>query len=245
MSRSELHPRRAALLLGILAAGLFFWDSPVVLPFKLLSVMGHETGHAVASLIAGGSVDSVTLRPDESGQCLSKIPQSFFAKVLVYSGGYVGSALIAVALLLLTYRFNARRFMLGAACAWLVVMGLLYARDAFTFAFCAVMAALFAAGAKWLPDAAVGVLNLFIAGFTALYALVDLKDDLWNGAVRSQSDAQLLADVTIVPAAVWAALWTLVSVAVVLFGAWVALREKPKGLTSAAAAGGARSPAAP
>ena len=44
----------------------------------------------------------------------------------------------------------------------------------------------------------------------ALYAVMDLKDDLWNSAVRSQSDAQLLADLTIVPAVVWAALWTLV-----------------------------------
>lgn len=228
MSRSELHPGRAALLLGILVAGLFFWDSPVLMPFKLLSVMGHETGHAVAALVAGGSVDSVTVRANESGQCLSRIPESFFAKVLVYSGGYVGSAIIAVVLLLLTFRFNARRFVLYAACVWLTVMGLFYARDAFTLAFCVVMALAFAAGAKWLPDGAVGMLNLFIAGFTALYALVDLKDDLWNGAVRSQSDAQLLANVTIVPAIVWAVLWTLVSVAVLVLGAWVALRDKPK-----------------
>lgn len=227
LNRSELHPGRAALLIGIVVAGAVFWDSPVLLPFKLLSVMGHETGHALSALLVGGSVDSVTVRPNESGQCLSKIPDGFFAKTLVYSGGYVGSAIIAVALLVLTYRFNARRFMLAAACAWLVVMGLFYARDGFTLIFCVVMAALFAAGAKFLPEGAVGALNLFIAAFTALYALMDLKDDLWNRAVRSQSDAQLLADVTIVPAFVWAVLWTLVSVAVLLAGAWIALRDRP------------------
>jgi hypothetical protein len=228
MGRSELHPGRAALLAGVTAVGLLFWDSPALLPFKLLSVMGHETGHAVAALIAGGSVDSVTLRPNESGQCLSRIPESFVAKVLVYSGGYVGSALIAVVLLVLTFRFDARRLVLAAACGWLALMGVLTARDAFTLAFCAVMALAFAAGARWLPDGLVGVLNLFIAGFAALYALVDLKDDLWNGAVRSQSDAQLLADVTIVPAVVWAAAWTLVSVAALALGAWVALNDAPR-----------------
>ena len=227
MSTTQLHPGRAALLIGIVIAGAVFWNSPVLLPFKLLSVMGHETGHALASLIVGGSVDRVTLSLDESGACLSRIPDGFFSRVIVYSAGYVGSAIISVLLLVLSFRFNARRIMLAAACVWLAVMALVYARDGFTLLFALVMAGLFGVGAKWLPDALVGALNIFIASFTALYAVMDLKDDLWNSAVRSQSDAQLLADLTVVPAIAWAALWTLISVAVLLGGAWLALRGKP------------------
>lgn len=227
MSAPQLHPGRAALLVAIVVVGAVFWDSPVLLPFKLLSVMGHETGHALASLLVGGSVDRVTLRLDESGACLSRIPQGFFARALVFSAGYVGSAIISVLLLVLSFRFNARRIMLAAACGWLALMGIFYARDGFTLLFALVMAGLFGVGAKWLPDALVGALNLFIAAFTALYAVMDLKDDLWNQAVRSHSDAQLLADLTIVPAVVWAAAWTLVSVGVLLGGAWLALRDQP------------------
>lgn len=144
----------------------------------------------------------------------------------MYSGGYVGSAIIAVALLLLTYRFNARRFMLGAAAVWLLVMALFYGRDLFTLGFCVGMAALFAAGARWLPLELVGGLNLFIATFTALYAAMDLKDDLWTREVRAMSDAQLLANVTIVPAIVWALAWTLLSVGILALGGWLALRER-------------------
>ena len=223
---SQLHPGRAVLLVAIVVVGAVFWDSPVLLPFKLLAVMGHETGHALASLIVGGSVDRVTLSLDESGACLSRIPDGFFARALVFSAGYVGSAIISVLLLVLSFRFNARRIMLAAACLWLALMGIVYARDGFTLLFALVMAGFFGLGAKWLPDALVGALNLFIASFTALYAVMDLKDDLWNPAVRSHSDAQLLADLTIVPAVVWAALWTLVSVGVLLGGAWLALRDK-------------------
>ena len=232
---TQLHFGRAALLLAIVVAGAVFWNSPALLPFKLLSVMGHETGHALSSLIVGGSVDRVTLRLDESGACLSRIPDGFFARVIVYSAGYVGSAIISVLLLVLSFRFNARRMMLAAACGWLALMGLIYARDGFTLLFALVMAAFFGAGAKWLPDALVGALNLFIASFTALYAVMDLKDDLWNSAVRSQSDAQLLANLTIVPAIVWAAVWTVVSVGVLLGGAWLALRGKPANVDPAAA----------
>ncbi len=228
MVRTELHVGRLALLVGIMAASAFFWDTPVLLPFKLLAVMGHETGHALAALLVGGSVENVSLSPNEAGQCLSRIPDGFFARVAVSSGGYVGGCVVAVALLVLTFRFNARRVMLGAACAWLALMGLFYARDAFTLAFCVVMAVAFGAGAKWLPAGAVGGLNLFIASFQALYAVMDLKDDLWNPAVRSQSDAAILASNTVVPAVVWAALWTVVSVAIMLLGAWYALREKAR-----------------
>ncbi|HEY0882626.1 MAG TPA: M50 family metallopeptidase, partial [Archangium sp.] len=126
----------------MIAAGVFFWDSPVLLPFKLLSVMGHETGHALASLLVGGSVDRVSLRLDQSGECLSSTPDGFVPRVIVYSAGYVGSAIIAVLLLVLTFRFEARRLMLALACAWLSLMALFYARDAFTLVFALVMAGL-------------------------------------------------------------------------------------------------------
>jgi hypothetical protein len=224
--RGELHFGRLAVLIGIVVVSVLAWDSAVLTPFKLLAVMGHETGHALAAKLVGGEVNQVTVRPNQSGECLSSIPAGFFARVLVYSGGYVGSAIIAVLLLVLTFRFNARRFMLGSAAVWLVVMALFYGRDLFTLGFCLGMAALFAAGAKLLPLELVGALNLFIATFTALYAAMDLKDDLWTSQVRAMSDAQLLADVTIVPAIVWAALWTLVSVAILALGGFFAVSER-------------------
>lgn len=226
MARSshELHPGRLALLVGLVVAGAFFWDWPFLLPFKLLAVMGHETGHALAALLVGGSVDRVTVALNEGGECLSRIPDGFFARVLLSSAGYVGSALFSVALLVLTFRFNARRFMLALACAWLALMGVFYARDAFTLAFALGMSLLFGLGARFLPAGLVAGLNTFIASFTALYAVMDLKDDLWNSQVRAMSDAQILADSTYVPALVWAALWTVTSVAVLLAGANFALR---------------------
>ncbi|MFO0594038.1 MAG: M50 family metallopeptidase [Myxococcaceae bacterium] len=226
-----MKPARIIVLIASLVAGVALWDWPIFLPFKLLAVMGHETGHALAALVVGGSVDRVSLGLDQGGQCLSMIPDGFFAKVIVYSAGYVGSAIIAVVLLLASFRFDFRRPMLGLACAWLTLMGLFYARDAFTLAFAVVMAVAFAVSAKWLPRELVGGLNLFIASFTALYAVMDLKDDLWNSAVRSQTDAQLLANLTVVPALVWAAVWTVVSIVILFAGAWLALKDGGPKLT--------------
>jgi hypothetical protein len=64
---------------------------------------------------------------------------------------------------------------------------------------------------------------------------MDLKDDLWNGAVRAQSDAQLLANLTVVPAIVWAAVWTVVSLGILATGLVIALREGRSVTPSAAA----------
>lgn len=234
MKTSEFHPGRAALFVAIIVASVLLWDSAVLLPFKLLAVMGHETGHALAALLVGGSVDQVSLGLDQGGQCLSRIPEGFFAKVIVFSAGYVGSSIISVLLLVFTFRVSSNakrdwgRVLLGLAAVWLGAMGIFYGRDAFTLFFSLGMAALFAAGAKFLPKQLIAGLNVFIASFTALYAVMDLKDDLWNSAVRSQSDAQLLANVTIVPAIVWAALWTLLSIALLIAGAWQAFKADPR-----------------
>ncbi|WP_338867467.1 M50 family metallopeptidase [Myxococcus stipitatus] len=229
-SGAQLDFGRLALLLVMLGVGWYFWDAPAFWPLKLLVVMMHESGHALATLLVGGSVDRIHLAADESGACLSRLPPGVFRQIAVYSGGYLGSAVAGAGLLLATFRFRLRRWVLGAASVWLVVMGVLYAGDSFTLAFCVGTAMVLGLGAKFLPDGAVDFLNLFIAAFTALYAVFDLRDDLWNSAVRSRSDAALLADLTYVPAVVWAALWTLLAVGLLGFAAYRSLHSRPQGL---------------
>ena len=134
------------------------------------------------------------------------------------------AASMGAMLLLATLRFRARRGVLGALCAWLVVMGLFYAGNGFTLVFCLGVAAALGACAKLLPDGAVEWLNLFLASFSGLYVVLDLRDDLWNSAVRRQSDAGILSDATHVPSIFWAALWTAFSLAILGSFVWWSLR---------------------
>ncbi|PTL80447.1 M50 family metallopeptidase [Vitiosangium sp. GDMCC 1.1324] len=232
-SGAKLDFGRVALLLVLLGVGWFFWDSPALWPLKLLVVMMHESGHALATLLAGGAVDRITLAANESGACLSRLPASMLAQVAVYSAGYVGSALAGAFLLLATFRFRLRRLMLFASCACLAAMGVLYAGDGFTLAFCLGTALVLGLAAKYLPDGGVDMLNLFLAAFTALYVVVDLRSDLWNGAARSVSDAALLADLTPVPSWAWAALWSFLSLTLLgLFARWSLRAARPEGLGS-------------
>ncbi len=224
---ARLDVGRALLLLAFVGLGLVFWDSPLLTPVKLLVVMGHESGHALATLLAGGSVRRVVLSADQSGACLSALPPGAWRTILVYSAGYVGSAIAGAVLLLLAFRLSLARGVLAAYAVWLGAVALLFAGGAFTVAFCLGMAALLGAAARWLPVLGVRLLVLFLAAFTGLYALFDLREDLWNPTARAQSDAALLAAHTPVPALVWAGLWTALSMAILGWGAWTSLRSRP------------------
>ncbi len=236
--------RRLIALVAALALGIIFWDSAVLWPLKLLVVMMHESGHALGTLLVGGSVDHVVLNANESGACLSRVPNGFLAKVVVYSSGYVGSAVAGAGLLLATFRFRLRRVVLVITCVWLVVFGLFYAGNLFTLAFCLGTAGLLALAARYLSDGAVEVLNLFVAAFSALYVVFDLRDDLWDHRVRAISDAALLSDLTFIPEILWAVLWTAFSLAILGAAAWSAVQRQRRA-TSGGAFGKRRTTAGP
>ncbi len=229
-SGAQLDFGRLALLALMLGVGWYFWDSPALWPMKVLVVMMHESGHALAALLVGGSVERIHLAADESGSCLSRLPPGTLGQIAVYSGGYLGSAVAGAGLLLATFRFRLRRWVLGTASVWLTVMGVLYAGDSFTLFFCVGTAVVLGLGAKFLPDGVVDALNLFIAAFTALYALFDLRSDLWDSTVRARSDAALLAELTYVPAVVWAGLWSLLAIGLLAVAAYVSMHAKPRGM---------------
>src|ERR1700737_1182753 len=228
-------PRNVTLLLLMVLAWVF-WDSRLLLPLKLLVVMMHETGHALASLLVGGSVQRVTIAANQSGECLSLLPPGWFPKGIVYSAGYLGRALAGGALVAATFRYPARRWVLGGLCLWLVLMGAFYAGDFFPFAFCVATALALGLAAKFLPASAVDMLNLFIAVFSAFYVVFDLRHDLWSSA-RQHSDAALLARLTFVPAIVWAALWTTIALALLCVPAWRSVQSRHTGGLSARALG--------
>lgn len=213
------------LALGVcLAIGVVFWDQPWLLPLKLLVVAFHESGHAIASLIAGGKVEELVVSANQAGHCISATDGAFISRVLVYSGGYVGSAAMGALLILLTFRFKAQRAVLYVLSAWLLIVTVLWAGDGFTRLFCLGAALTLMLAAKFLPVGAVPFFNLFLAAFTALYAVFDLRSDLWHWDTRG-TDASLLAEITWIPAPVWAGLWTLTSLLILALSIWWAVKK--------------------
>jgi Peptidase M50B-like len=231
------------LVLGLLVlAGLWFWNAPWLVPLRLLVVLVHETGHALATLLFGGRVERIIVGADESGQCLSLLPLGWLPQIAVYSAGYLGSAVSGALQLVLAFRFRLHRPVLYAMGIWATAMGLIYAGNAFTLAYCLGMGAVLLVLARVLPSSMVRALVTVIAVFTGLYALFDLRDDLWSSGGGGPSDAVLLAAQTHVPAVIWALLWSVASIAVLVLAGSISLRrdapvDELEALRSAAASG--------
>jgi len=225
LPRSGIDAARLLALAVLVIAGLWAWDAPWLAPLRLLVVLVHETGHALATLLFGGRVERVIVGADESGQCLSALPAGWLPQIAVYSAGYVGSAVSGALQLVLAFRFRLHRPVLYAMGAWVTAMGLVYAGNGFTLGYCLAMGAVLLVLARVLPPAAARALVTLIAVFTGLYALFDLRDDLWRRGGGGPSDAVLLAARTHVPALIWSFLWSVGSVAVLALAAWVSLRR--------------------
>lgn len=237
-SGAQLDLGRAAVLLVCLGVAWVFQSSPVLWPVRLLVTMMHESGHAIATLLMGGEVNQIILNADSSGRCLSLLPTGTLRRIVVSSGGYLGTAVMGAVLLLATFRYRLRRVVLGAACVWLAVTGVLYARDTFTLLFCLGTALLLGLAARFLPVVLVDMLNLFLACFTSLHAVFDMHFILTSSQGRAGSDAAILAEATWVPAIVWALVW--MGLGVVLLGAalYVSVRAPaPPSLTLPAPGG--------
>jgi hypothetical protein len=70
-----------------LIASLTPWGEILLDPFKLFTTWVHECGHAVAAVLVGGRVMSITIQPDTSGLTQSLVPSTHLARGIVASAG--------------------------------------------------------------------------------------------------------------------------------------------------------------
>jgi hypothetical protein len=207
--------------LGLSAlAGVFLWHSWVLFPFKLLVVLMHESGHAAAALLVGGSVDVIKVSPDEGGVTWSRFNPTVLRQIVVSSAGYVGSTVSGCVLMFVASRSKEARIPLYALAVWTGAVAVLWVRDLFTLLFTlACTAALFVLARVDLPAGVRRAVLAFLASFSVLYALFDIKDDLLHLGSRGGgvSDADALANATFIPAIVWGVAWGALSLALVLF----------------------------
>ncbi len=199
-------------LLALAAAILLLWRVPyaeyVVYPFRLFATFVHELAHGLAALATGGSFVHFFVQPDLSGTAWS----GGGIRWVVTSAGYIGCALLGNLLILLATHGASSRTVLAALGIVLGLLCLLFVRNAFGI-FCGLALSIAFVTAAWrLPTGARDMLLLVLAmqlvldGFNSLIDLLHLAGD-----PSVHTDARTMAELTGIPATLWALLWAVVS----------------------------------
>jgi hypothetical protein len=223
---------KTALVLAALAftLSLILRQLPILswllYPFQLLVTLVHELSHGLAALLTGGEFLRFTMATNTSGLAVT----AGGWRGLVVSAGYLGPAFFGGLLLVLTNRSSQQRQRQWLALTlglFFTTMTLLFARN---------VTAIIVGGAT---STALLILARYGSAFWSAFCLnlvaiqcgLDALDSLIGlvhleaGPFQSPNDAQTMADLTHVPAFIWALLWSLLALAILIGSGYLSIRR--------------------
>ncbi len=238
----DARPQVTALLAAT-ALSVLLWFIPyaelLTYPFRIFVTFVHEGGHALAALLTGNSVHSLSVSMDGSGQVYSAAG-GLLSKMFVSSAGYLGAMTFGALLLLVIRRAFAARLVLAASGAYILLLTVVFGFLAplwnlsmpglFTLvAGIALPVGLFAA-ARLLKPRAATFLVAFLAAQCVLNAVFDLKALLFLSAFTGEhSDAANMAAATGIPQVIWALFWMAIAFVILSLAlrAYAVAKERP------------------
>ena len=222
----DARPQAMTLLIAAtLSIALWFIPYAEILtyPFRIFVTFIHEGGHAIAALLTGNSVASLSVAMNASGETYTT-QGGRLAQMFVASAGYVGAMAYGALLLVLIRRAVAARIVLLGSAVLIfgltLVFGLIkplmsgvsgaLAGVPFTlFAGVLLAVGLFAIARFTKPRVAMFFVSL-LAVQCVLNALLDLKTVFFLSSPFAPSvptDAVNMANATGLPALLWAVVW--------------------------------------
>ena len=216
---------QAGLLLVAAAISIILWFIPfaeiLTYPFRIFVTFIHEGGHAIAALLTGNSVESLSIATNASGETYTT-QGGTISQMLVSSAGYLGSMSFGALLLVLIRKAIAARVVLISSAVVIATLTLIYglikpvmsgvAWSGIPFTILAGSA--LTVGLVLVARYARARLATFLVSFLAvqcvLNALLDLKTVFFLSspfAPAVPTDAVNMANATGIPALAWSALW--------------------------------------
>jgi len=243
----DARPQAMTLLLAT-AISIILWFVPFAeilsYPFRIFVTFIHEGGHAVAALLTGNSVQSLSVAMNGSGETYTT-QGGMFSQMLVSSAGYLGAMSFGALLLILIRRAIAARFVLFGSAALILLLttvfglfkpivagswGSLPGIPFTLFAGIALAGALFLVARFGSPRIATFIVS-FLAVQCILNALLDLKNVFFLSspfAPTVPTDAVNMANATGIPAIIWTIVWIVIAFGILLLAlrVYVAARDR-------------------
>jgi len=203
-------------------------------PFQIFVTFIHEGGHAVAALLTGNAVASLSVAVDASGLTYHSVG-GVFAQMFISSAGYLGAMSFgALLLVLIRHNVKARVILVGSAviiASLTLIFGLIIPVIGLTqlsgIPFTLIAGMLLSVGLVALAKFATARVASFFVSFLAvqcvLNALLSLRDVFYLStpfAPTIHNDAMNMAVATGIPAIIWTIVWIAIALGIL----WVVMR---------------------
>jgi hypothetical protein len=233
-------------LLAAAAISIILWFIPFAevlnYPFRIFVTFIHEGGHAIAALLTGNTVESLSIAMNASGETYTT-KGGLFSQVFVSSAGYIGSMAYGALLLILIRKAIAARIVLIGSAGVVLALTLIYglfkpivswgalSGIPFTLFAGVLLAAGLIAVAKFASARVAAFFTSFLAVQCVLNALLDLKTAFFLSspfAPTVPTDALNMANATGIPALLWVILWIAIALGILTLAmrVYVATRDR-------------------
>jgi Peptidase M50B-like len=223
---------QAMTLLAAAAISIVLWFIPfaeiLTYPFRIFVTFIHEGGHAIAALLTGNSVGSLSVAMNASGETYTT-KGGFLSQAFVASAGYLGSMAYGALLLVLIRKAVAARLVLLGSAGLIFLLTFVYgifkpiyywgalSGIPFTFVAGTFLTIGLIAVAKFASARLATFFVSFLAVQCILNALLDLKTVFFLASPFGPTvptDAVNMATLTGLPAILWAILWILLALGI-------------------------------
>lgn len=198
-------------------------------PFRLLLTIVHELSHGLAALLTGGAFLRFVISADGSGLATTAGGWRW----VIIPAGYVGVALFGAVLILLGRNHRWSRIALGVIGGLMVLLSLRYGVPSvfstdFVSGLLTILSGLIFGGffvwvaVKATPGWIIFLLHLVAiqAGLTAFSDLSTVMGLSLRFFDAPANDARSMAELTFIPAIVWAILWAILAVVLIGGAIW-------------------------
>jgi peptidase M50B-like protein len=242
----DARPQAMTLLIAA-TISVLLWFIPfaefLTYPFRIFVTFIHEGGHALAALLTGNSVASLSVAMNGSGETYTT-QGGLISQVIVSSAGYLGSMAFGGLLLVLIRKAIAARLMLLGSAIFVFTLTMIYGlfKPLFSIdAWSGIPFTLFAGTAisvglvliaRFATARVAAFFTSFLAVQCVLNALFDLKTVFFLSnpfGPRVATDAVNMANATGIPALFWAVIWIALALGVLWFAMRVYVAGRDKG----------------
>lgn len=191
---------------------ILLWGSIIIFPIKIFTVLMHEIFHGLSAFFSGGKIVSIEVNTMLGGECVTEGGAAF----VIASAGYLGSLLIGSLLFISGYNKKVSLWVCTILSAILLLFTANYMKGIEgTISALSYSVLLYISPRYFNKTVHLYFMKIF-GLISCLYVVIDMKEDLLTLNYR-MTDAQMLTEITGVPAIIWGFVWIAISFVVIYF----------------------------